>query len=181
MSDIQTDPLWREYRAVALEFGLRACWSTPIFDGTRQLLGTFAMYFNTPTKPSEKLVLLTELATHIASIAIAKHRAEETVKARELQLVEAQHMANLGSYEWNIEANEFNPSGELCRIFGLARGEFLPSYDGYLSRVHPDDRSNTRHIMEFAALWQTVRLRTANRSTRWDTSDPAQSRPVELR
>jgi len=148
VSDIQTDPLWREFRAIASEFGLRACWSTPIFDGARRLLGTFAMYFTTPTKPSESLVLLTELATHIASIAIAKHRADEDVKARESQLVEAQHMAKLGSYEWDVETNHFAPSEELCRIFGLAREEFLPSYDGYLSRVHPDDRPGTRHNMD---------------------------------
>ncbi len=32
VEDIATDPLWEAYRDVALKHGLRACWSTPIFD-----------------------------------------------------------------------------------------------------------------------------------------------------
>src|SRR5437660_1335604 len=35
VSDISNDPLWTNYREIALQFDLRACWSTPIFNGTR--------------------------------------------------------------------------------------------------------------------------------------------------
>jgi transcriptional regulator with GAF, ATPase, and Fis domain len=44
VEDIATDPRWADYKAVALPHGLHACWSTPIFDAQRQVLGTFAMY-----------------------------------------------------------------------------------------------------------------------------------------
>jgi hypothetical protein len=44
VTDIATDPLWADYRDIALPHGLRACWSTPIFDEGHEVLGTFAIY-----------------------------------------------------------------------------------------------------------------------------------------
>jgi GAF domain-containing protein len=51
VTDIASDPLWIKFRELALSHGLRACWSTPIFDETRKLLGTFAIYYRTPCAP----------------------------------------------------------------------------------------------------------------------------------
>ncbi len=39
VADIAIDPLWAEFKTVAQEHGLRACWSTPIFDAHRRVLG----------------------------------------------------------------------------------------------------------------------------------------------
>ena len=44
VADIQTDPLWEDYRELAARFGLRSCWSTPILSHEGRVLGTFAMY-----------------------------------------------------------------------------------------------------------------------------------------
>src|SRR5205809_562797 len=54
VEDIATDPLWDDYRDVALTHGLRACWSTPIFDEQRRVLGTFALYFRARGRPDER-------------------------------------------------------------------------------------------------------------------------------
>ena len=43
VSDIATDPLWAEFKHIALQHGLRACWSEPIFDSRQNVLGSFAM------------------------------------------------------------------------------------------------------------------------------------------
>src|SRR5437667_1574412 len=48
VSDIATDPLWDQYRHLAIDHGLRACWSTPIFSTTRDVIGTFALYSRQP-------------------------------------------------------------------------------------------------------------------------------------
>ena len=82
VGDIATDPLWNDYRAIALKHDLRACWSTPIFDSERRVLGTFAMYFRAPGLPNQVHLRLIDISTHIASIAITKHRAEEEIRRR---------------------------------------------------------------------------------------------------
>ncbi len=76
VEDILTDPLWEEYRAFAAPFGLRACWSTPIYDAADEALGSFAIYYRTPGMPSAGHMETIRLITHIAGIAIAACRAE---------------------------------------------------------------------------------------------------------
>ncbi|MDB5050026.1 MAG: hypothetical protein JWO30_3097 [Fibrobacteres bacterium] len=77
VEDIATDPLWSEYRDFTLPFGLRACWSTPIFDRKRQVLGTFAIYYRKPCRPTPEHLNLIGIVTNIAGIAIHCRRAEE--------------------------------------------------------------------------------------------------------
>jgi len=83
VEDIETDPLWKDYKGIALAHGLRACWSTPIFGDGRVVLGTFAAYFRHPCKPDSRHLQLIELVTHTAAIAINRHRAETALQASE--------------------------------------------------------------------------------------------------
>lgn len=74
--DIETDPLWDAYRELARRHGLRACWSTPILDPDGKLLGTFAMYWREPCRPQPEHDRLIAVATHLASIALARWHDE---------------------------------------------------------------------------------------------------------
>jgi PAS domain S-box-containing protein len=78
-----------------------------------------------------------------------KH-AEEQLKLRENQFQEAQKIANLGSWEWDIATNEVRWSDELYRIFGLQPQEFAATYDAFLACVHPDDRKLMESTVEQA-------------------------------
>ncbi len=70
VSDIATDPLWSDYRDVALGQGLRAAWPQPLLSKNRQVLGTFGMYYTEPRTPSDANLRLIEGAGHVAVIAI---------------------------------------------------------------------------------------------------------------
>src|SRR5213075_399504 len=83
VADIGTDPLWADYRHLALPHGLRACWSTPIFDAQRNVLGTFAIYYSKPALPDERHLQLIDVATHTAAVCIAKHRADDALRESE--------------------------------------------------------------------------------------------------
>ena len=86
-----------------------------------------------------------------AGIEITERKqAAEEIERRESQLVEAQRIARLGSYEWDLRSNTVRRSEELCRIFGLLPAQFEPTYEGYLARVHPEDRSNTKATIDRA-------------------------------
>jgi GAF domain len=75
VTDIATDPLWAEYKAVALPHGLRACWSTPIITSGRKVLGTFAMYHREPREPTVRDLALVDLVTQTAALVIDRARA----------------------------------------------------------------------------------------------------------
>jgi len=72
VTDIESDPLWSDYRPLAMAYGLRACWSTPILDAEGRVLGTFAMYFKRVAQPEPIHEQLLAIALHVASIAINK-------------------------------------------------------------------------------------------------------------
>jgi len=73
VDDIATDPLWKDYKSYALSEELRSCWSTPIFSANDELLGTFAVYYNEPRKPTQNdLTLIDELVDVTASAIEAR-------------------------------------------------------------------------------------------------------------
>ena len=83
VSDIANDPLWTNYRDVALPHGLRACWSSPILSSEGKVLGTFAIYYREPRTPTPEQHEIIEQITHLASIALERKRAEGALRASE--------------------------------------------------------------------------------------------------
>jgi signal transduction histidine kinase len=75
-SDIRSEPCWAPYRKLAEPYGLRACWSTPIFLDRDQVLGSFAMYYREVRTPNQDDMRLISVATHLAGIAIERTRRE---------------------------------------------------------------------------------------------------------
>ncbi|RST79472.1 EAL domain-containing protein [Aquibium carbonis] len=76
-TDIETDPRWTEYKALALPIGLRACWSSPIRARDGRVVGTFALYFRTPRGPGDVEREVVSHCTHLCAIAF-EH--DETVR-----------------------------------------------------------------------------------------------------
>ena len=64
VTDIETDPLWADYRHLALPLGLQSCWSTPIRDTDDAILGTFAIYHRAAGSPTpdeiEAIAMITD-------------------------------------------------------------------------------------------------------------------------
>jgi PAS domain S-box-containing protein len=94
--DILDDPLWSDYRYVEKRYGLRACWSTPIFSKDGRVLGTFALYYAHPCRPSDNELGLIRRATHIAGIAIERKQMEEQLGALNAHLERAREEERTG-------------------------------------------------------------------------------------
>jgi PAS domain S-box-containing protein len=81
----------------------------------------------------------------------AEQRTTRELGRRERQLAEAQHVAQLGSWEWDVAADTVVWSDELHRIFGVP-SETAITYESYLERIHPEDRglvdSTVRRALE---------------------------------
>ena len=84
--DIDSDPRWRDYRALALPLGFRACWSSPIKSGDR-VLGTFAFYYKEICDPSAWEQDLVDACVHLCAIAI--EREERVIERRRLTYLDA--------------------------------------------------------------------------------------------
>jgi GAF domain-containing protein len=79
--DIANNPLWANFKELALQYGLRACWSTPIHGSDGKILGTFANYYRSVRDPSPVDRELTDLVTRTAAMAIEHDRASRAAPA----------------------------------------------------------------------------------------------------
>src|SRR6267154_1316818 len=84
VSDIATDPRWANYRELALANGLRSGWSTPILSSDGSVLGIFGIYGREPRSPTPQHQHTIKQITHLASIAIERQQAAESLRASEL-------------------------------------------------------------------------------------------------
>ena len=73
-------------------------------------------------------------------------RTERRLRNRERQLAEAQAIAHVGSWEWDIATRAVTWSDEQCRLFGIPVGS-PASYEGFVARVHPEDRDRVERII----------------------------------
>src|ERR1700730_15038176 len=96
VSDIATDPLWTDFRELALTHSLRACWSTPIFSSEGKVIGTFVMDYREPRAPTAREQETIRHITHLAGIAIQRKLAETSRRESEAYLAEAQRLSHTG-------------------------------------------------------------------------------------
>jgi PAS domain S-box-containing protein len=139
--DIETDPRWltSPVRAHALEYGLRAVWSTPISTRDGRILGTFCILRDKPARPSPEHQSLIAHATQIASIAIDRSRTETALRRNETMLAEGQRVSSTGSFSWSVDTDDtLTFSNELCRIFEFDPGAPV-TFDMVFARIHPED------------------------------------------
>ncbi len=86
----------------------------------------------------------------MTSQAATHERPDEQMPMSQRPLAEAQRIAGLGYWEWDIPADLITWSDELYRIYGLNPAEFEASFEAFLSRVHPADRPRVQGIIEDA-------------------------------
>lgn len=103
---------------------------------------------------------------------IRQHRGhlEELVEQRSRELLEAQRIAHIGNWEWNLVSNELKWSDEMYRIFGLMPRQFETSYEVFLHYVHPDDRTAVQKGVE-DALHNHIPYSIEHRIIHWDRSE----------
>ena len=79
--DVATDPRWEQFRELAARFCLRSCWSSPIRCQSH-VVGTFAVYHQTPYEPDQRDEELVRRFTHLASLAVEHNQASTEREAR---------------------------------------------------------------------------------------------------
>lgn len=76
-----------------------------------------------------------------SDITDLEHAVTE-LRATKNRLGEAERVSGRGSWQWDITSGVVTWSDQMFRVFGLEVGSIEPSYEGYISRIHPDDRES---------------------------------------
>ena len=122
--------------------------SKSLFDKDGKFIGSMNMLTDI-TKRKEAETKLRETLDNLESSVKERtaelERAYKSLKESEKGLAEAQKMAHIRNWDWNIVTNEIYCSDEVYRIFGFNPQEISATYDTFLSYVHPDDLSHINY------------------------------------
>ncbi len=131
-SDIRTDPHWQNYRDLATEFNLGACWSVPILSSRNRLLGTFAVYSEKPKRPSTRDLEVIYVAVRTTALVMERRieieerllAASEAERAREeaerANAAKSAFLANM-SHEIRTPLGAIKGFADLARQDGATR------------------------------------------------------------
>jgi diguanylate cyclase (GGDEF)-like protein/PAS domain S-box-containing protein len=163
VSDIATDPLWKDYRGLAAEHGLRACWSVPILSSRQQVLGTFAVYSKTVYLPDAQELELLSSSSNLAGIAIERHASEEHLRLLENSI------ATLNDIVLITEAEPFDEPGPRIvfvnqafeRLTGYTREEVIGKTPRILQGENTQ-KSELERIRNALKRWEPVRSEVIN-------------------
>jgi diguanylate cyclase (GGDEF)-like protein/PAS domain S-box-containing protein len=129
VADIESDPLWDSRRMLARQHGLRACWSVPIFSNRKKVLGVFVVYSSEPRQPRPGEIELLTSCSHMVSVAIERHFADQALLENERRFREQASLLDKAQdaiIVRRLEDNQvmfWNKSAE--RLFGWSREEAL--------------------------------------------------------
>ena len=171
VSNIAADPLWTNYREIALKHDLHACWSAPII-AQDNVLGTFALYYRTPRRPSEHDQQLIGIWPKLVALAISRKRTEEALLKSEERFNLAVAGSNDGLWDWDIRSNEVYYSPRFKELLGYGDHEFENVFASFETNLHPVDREPTlakvrRHLDDGESYDVEYRLRTKCGEYRW--------------
>jgi diguanylate cyclase (GGDEF)-like protein/PAS domain S-box-containing protein len=162
-NDFLGAPQTRPWHEAAKRCGFQAIGAFPIHFGG-EVCGAILGYSTERDffGPAE-IELLVEAAAdisfaldHLAGEA-KRRQAEDALRQSESRLEEAQRIAHLGSWNWNVTTGAMSWTAELCRIHGLDARSHSPSFEDFIGRVHPDDRDRVQSLLGQAVVDRQAR------------------------
>jgi PAS domain S-box-containing protein len=157
--DIAADTRWDTYgwRMDALTHGLKACWSTTILASNGLVLGTFAIYWRQPRRPSEQDQKIIEQVTHLAAVAIERKRNEAALTRAfdEIAKSEAELRTIIDAIPQlivaiGVDGNFLYANQAVVEYTGLTKEEV--GSEGFLEIFHPEDLERLRDERAAAIL-----------------------------
>jgi len=147
---------------VTVTFGLMALHQATMLWGTKE---SWTIMFTGSMIELPGLVISILVFIVVVSLGyFISQQAEiaKTLRKSEASLAEAQRIAHLGSWDWDIKNNALRWSDEVYRIFGLEPQQFPTTYEAFLNSVHPDDREIVQKSVD-EALYENKPYNVENR------------------
>ncbi|MBI3529138.1 MAG: PAS domain S-box protein [Betaproteobacteria bacterium] len=140
VGDIGSDPLWADFRDLALRNNLRACWSHPVVSPGGQVLGTLAMYYREPREPNARELDTIKAAASLAGIAIERTESQEALLRNIERFQTVARATNDAVWDWDLVTNDVWWNEGYQTLFGYPHEHIKPGIDSWYDPIHPDDR-----------------------------------------
>lgn len=151
--DVSSDARFDLYQDLVREYEIRSVWSTPIFDSSDNVAGTFALYFRTPRTPIDHEIALVQSAAQIAGIALdvaGREQERQIAQSRYQTLVEQTPAITFMSDPSDpFSLTYLSPQFDL---FSEVPAEYvLQNRERVLEFIHPDDHEMVKSAVQQSA------------------------------
>lgn len=144
--NIEASRFWRNFRNLALQYGLHPCVAIPIRSATDCVLGIFVAYSQKPECAGDRYRQALLDVSALASIAIERNitearikKAEDTLREKETRMALAIEGSGTGIWDRNIATGEIHYSTGWKANLGYADAEISNRIEDSYARIHPDD------------------------------------------
>jgi PAS domain S-box-containing protein len=149
VSDIEHDPLWKDFKTIALPYGLRACWSLPVIHSNGKVMGSFAIYYQRIKEPTEQEWNTITKCRNLLRVLMENHfNAEEMRITNERYNIITDATHDL-VWDWDIETGYLflDPRG-LEKVYGLTVADGVDTIDKWLEHLHAEDKDRLATILD---------------------------------
>jgi PAS domain S-box-containing protein len=138
VEDIQQHPYWESLRDLARQAGLQACWSQPIKNSAGEVLGTFSIYHQQPSRPSDNELALIGRYANLVLLVIKRKQTENALQSSEERFKIIFNQAPLGiALVDSLSGYFYTANPMFAKIVGRTLDE-IPTIN-WMNITHPDD------------------------------------------
>jgi len=159
VADIAHDPLWANFKEMALASGLKACWSYPVFNSEGEVTATFANYFSTPRKPTTSELEFFIRAGSLVSLILESYEKEQRLQISYERFGYVTKATSDAIWDWNLVDDKTFCGDGFSEILGETLTEDQWNLNVWLGYIHNEDRS---------LIMDTVTKVMAGNDNRWE-------------
>jgi len=152
VSDISSDPLWAEYRDVASEYDLNACWSFPIKTAQNEVLATIATYYRHAASPTPMQLQILDRVQNLLKVIIENKKADSRIRISNERYLLATRATNDAIWDYNVFSDSLYHGEGYANIFGYKSVGSPQSLSEWSSKIHADDLERVRTSFEHFML-----------------------------
>lgn len=139
VTDIETDSRWTDYKDLAGEFGLKACWSHPIINQKDAVIATFAAYYQTIKTPTALEENTISRASNIIKIILESYDRTQALKDSNERYNLATKATSDAVWDWDLDKGKLIWTEGWQTIFGYDLATMPNDISFKLQNTHPDD------------------------------------------
>jgi PAS domain S-box-containing protein len=149
VTDIEHNPLWNDFRHLAIEHHFNACWSIPIKKSDGEVIASFATYYTTKKSPKAHEISFIERAANLVGVLIENREATEKVKQSKERYDIVMKATSDTIWDLDIIKDRITYNKGINKIFGYSLDYLQVDnvQDWWKASLHPDDLNKVTNTL----------------------------------
>ncbi len=149
VSDVQTDPVWADFRELTKKHNIQACWSMPFYSGDGSVMGSFALTHSIIKEPTESDIRVLKVAANLASITVERLKSQTALETSEEKFSKALELSPDAVVITRFADGKIIEANDACiRLSGYQREELIGKTTLELNIYSADERDKVVSLLK---------------------------------